>query len=62
MRDKDRIKPFTDELARIWETNCPDWRFGQFIENVFGSIGVITFYLEDDEMIKEFEKYFKEKK
>lgn len=24
VRDKKRIKPFMNELAEIWETQCPD--------------------------------------
>ena len=38
MRDKKRIKNFCDELATIWESKCPDWRFGQMICNIFGEM------------------------
>lgn len=58
MRDKKRIKPFMMELAEIWETKCPDWRFGQLIENVFCVINAPTFYIEDKEMLELFKKYF----
>ena len=34
MRDKKRIKEFCNDLADIWENNCPDWRFGQLMSNV----------------------------
>lgn len=62
MRGKERIKPFMNELARIWEENCPDWRFGQFIENVFSMINKpTTFYMEDDDMLWQFKKYFNDK-
>lgn len=27
MRDKTRIKPFLEELGKIWEEEVPDWRF-----------------------------------
>lgn len=64
MRDKNRIKPFMNEIAKLWEEECPDWRFSQLIENVFGSIydEQIPFYVEDDEMLREFKKYFKKER
>lgn len=62
MRDKKRIKPFMEELARIWETKCPDWRFGQLMSNVLNSLPRDPFFYEEDEMLKEFKKYFKEDK
>ena len=34
MRDKARIRVFCDKLADIWESKCPDWRFGQMMMNV----------------------------
>ena len=62
MRNKNRIKPFCDVLAKIWEEDCPDWRFGQLICNVFGemaSAGRDPFFPEEDEMINYFKNYFK---
>lgn len=62
MRDKKRIKKFCDKLANIWENNVPQWRFGQLICNVFEQMaadGRDPFFPEEDEMIKFFEKYFK---
>ena len=61
MRDPARIKPFCDRLAYLWETNCPDWRFGQLIENVYGSSRypiIPFFYCEENEMLRLFDEYF----
>lgn len=60
MRDVKRIKKFCDELATVWENNCPDWRFGQMICNVFGEMAMERdpFFPEEDEMIKFFKDYF----
>ena len=60
MRDVKRIKKFCDELATVWEKNCPDWRFGQMICNVFGEMAMERdpFFPEEDEMIKFFKDYF----
>ena len=62
MRNKKRIKEFCNELADIWENNCPNWRFGQMICNVFGEMasnGIDPFFPEEDVMINYFKKYFK---
>jgi hypothetical protein len=58
VRDKKRIKPFMNELAEIWETQCPDWRFGQLLSNVLNSLQRDPFFYEEEEMLKEFKKYF----
>lgn len=58
MRDPKRIRPFMNKLADIWEKNCPDWRFGQLIENVFSSMPLRTWAIEEDTMLEEFKKYF----
>ena len=62
MRDINRIDKFCNELAEIWKTNCPDWRFGQFIGNVLSDYDVSTFYMEDDEMIQRFRDFFEKAK
>ena len=59
MRDPNRIKPFMEDITTIWLNCCPDWRFGQILENVFGEMDYVPFMLEEDRMIEEFEKYFK---
>lgn len=57
MRDTKRIRAFCNKFADIWESQCPDWRFGQLINNVFG--GDDHFYTEEKDMICLFERYFK---
>lgn len=59
MRDPNRIPTFLEDLGTIWVNCCPDWRFGQIVENVFGEMDYIPFMLEEDRMIEEFAKYFK---
>ena len=58
MRDKSRIKPFMNELAEIWEKNCPDWRFGQLLVNVIDND---PFYMEEKEMLDKFKQFFNKK-
>lgn len=58
MRNPERIKEFCNELAEIWETNVPQWRFGQLICNVFGALNEDPFFPEEDRMIKIFKDYF----
>ena len=64
MRDSNRIDEFCNELARLWKTNCSDWRFGQLISNVLGSYQFETkrdiFFPEDDALLVFFKKYFGE--
>lgn len=62
MRDIKRIRQFCNELADIWETKCPDWRFSQLVLNVMESDemeNTIPFYVEDDEMMKFIKVFFK---
>lgn len=56
MRDPNRIYNFCNELANIWLTQCPDWRFGQLLNNVIGNTD--CFYIEEDEMLGIFRNYF----
>ena len=58
MRDPDRITDFMQRLRDIWQQECPDWRFGQFIYNVFNQLDFDPFMLEDNQMLYEFERYF----
>lgn len=61
MRDPRRIYSFCNELANIWATECPDWRFGQLMVNVLGKMqaeGRDPFFPEEDEMLGYFRKYF----
>ena len=59
MRDPARIQEFCNELAVLWERHCPDWRFGQLVENVLRANNISDpFYVEDDVMIELFKKTF----
>ena len=58
MRDPDRITDFMQRLHDIWQQECPDWRFGQLICNVFSQLDFDPFMLEDDQMLYEIERYF----
>lgn len=58
MRDPKRIKKFCDQLAEIWESQRPDWRFGQLVVNVFYTMSRDPFFYEEDEMMEYFKKYF----
>lgn len=58
MRNPNRIDDFCKELAKIWKTNVPDWRFGQLICNVFGEMNEDPFFPEEDRMIEIFRKFF----
>lgn len=53
MRDPTRIRKFCNQLADIWEVYCPDWRFGQLVENTLGQN--MFFYEEEDAMKKIYE-------
>ena len=61
MRDPKRIKKFCDELAEIWENECPDWRFTQLILNVFRANNMndaVAFYTEDSRMMEDIKSFF----
>ena len=58
MRDIKRIKPFMEALAEIWKKEVPDWRFGQLMSNVLNSFEKDPFFIEEDEMLERFKKFF----
>ena len=61
MRDINRIYEFCNQLATIWATKCPDWRFGQMMSNVLGQMrseGRDPFLPEEKEMMDYIKKYF----
>lgn len=60
MRDINRIDEFTNELNRLWKTNCSDWRFFQLLCNIQRYGGSDLFYLEDDKALKLLRSYFGE--
>ena len=62
MRNPERIDKFCSKLAEYWK-EVPDWRFGQLMSNVLGSMaseGRDPFFPEEDEMIEYFKKYFEQ--
>lgn len=58
MRDINRMKPFFDELEKVWKENFPDWRFGQLMSNFFSVYGD-SFYWEEDKFIERLKEYAK---
>ena len=58
MRDPKRIPEFCNKLAEIW-SKYPDFRFGQFMINVFSAVPGDIWYCEDDKMIKFIEDYMR---
>lgn len=61
MRNTNRIRPFCNELATIWETSFPDWRFGQLMMNFLGEVStkIDPFFPEEDEMLEYLRRYAK---
>lgn len=59
MRDSDRIDIFLQELGKLWKEECPDWRFGQLIVNVFSTMNIDPFFPEEDKMLEHFKNFFK---
>ena len=57
MRDINRIDNFCNELAKYWK-KVPDWRFGQFIMNIFGTCDKDPFFYEEEEMLELFKNFF----
>lgn len=58
VRRIERIEPFMKELTKIWLDKCPEWRFGQLMSNVLNSFDIDPFFIEEDEMLERFKKYF----
>lgn len=59
MRNQERIYPFLNKIGEYW-SKVQDWRFGQLVSNVFFGSEKDPFYLEEDDLIKVFEKFFNE--
>lgn len=60
MRDPERIDKFLIELGKYWK-KVPDWRFGQFISNVFSASSRDPFFFEEEDFLELLEKYFERK-
>lgn len=58
MRDKNRIKPFLEQLEQLWLQN-PDLRFGQLIHLLANEIGRDIFFPEEEEWIENINKLIK---
>ena len=63
MRDPKRIAPFLADLGTIWANCCPDWRFGQFMSNLFSWFmsekKIDPFFVEEDQMLGYLKEFFK---
>ena len=62
MRDEKRIFPFMNEIAALWQTSFPDWRFGQVMTAFENWVKVNTsyydlFYLEEDRFLELFREF-----
>ncbi len=57
MRNPKRIRRFCNELADLWESKCPDLRFGQIMAYVSSKCGD-PFYTEDEELMNQLKKIF----
>jgi hypothetical protein len=65
MRDINRIRTFCNELADIWEKECPDWRFNQLVLNIINSELMeyaLPFYVEDEKMMEYIREFFRKEK
>lgn len=62
MRDDKRIFPFMNEIAALWQTSFPDWRFGQLMTVFENWVKVNTsyrdlFYIEKDRFLELFKEF-----
>jgi len=64
MRNPERLYPFYEELTHLHRTYCPDWRFGQLMNNFLvwhvQKYSSDIFYVEDGEMKKRIHDFFVE--
>jgi len=54
MRDVKRIKPFLEEVEKLWEKH-QDLRFGQMMYNLMAEFGD-PFYWEEDKFLEKFKQ------
>lgn len=61
MRDKNRLDEFYNQLHDIHKKSFPDYRFGQFVNNIFNWIACTynrdVFFIEEGEMLKLIKEY-----
>lgn len=60
MRNKERIKPFLNVLARYWKL-YPDFRFWQLILMLNDTFESDPFFMEEDKLIDHIEGLIKKK-
>lgn len=60
MRDVNRIAPFMDKVAVLWQQYCSDWRFGQLLCNFERWYRGDIFYLEEEKFLCKLEEFLKE--
>jgi len=56
MRDPDRIRRVLEAVERVWEQH-PDWRLGQFIENLAAWADDSVWNIEDDALVNEIQTH-----
>ena len=56
MRDSARIHRVLEKVERLWQ-RFPDWRLGQLVANMTNSDERLVFYLEDDVLEKELDRW-----
>lgn len=61
MRDPNRIDKFLTKFGEYWK-QVPDWRFGQVVENVMRATSGTsqTFFIEDEDFLKNMKVFFEE--
>lgn len=66
MRDPKRLDKFYRELNKIHQQYCPDWRYFQFMSNVWGWIQsekkVDPWFLEEDKAIEYINEFMADSK
>lgn len=63
MRDPGRLSHFYKELEKMHKEEIPDWRFGQFMSNLFSWFmsekKIDPFFVEEDQMLGYLKEFFK---
>lgn len=61
MRDKNRIRPFLQQLQLLWEEH-PDLRFGQLYRAIEDKVVIMPYYAEEEHWLKAMLQCAKEEK
>lgn len=62
MKSPKSKKEILEKFGEIWETEVPEWRFGQLICNLKRRYDDTLFYLDDDELLEKMTIFFEELK